>query len=66
MLTKSLWVIYKFLGLFDNALNADNKYSFLNRDNLKQHFQMQLTQKLNIFSEILLHFRNLDSILNIF
>ena len=66
MLTKSLWVIYKFLGLFANALSADNKYSFLNRDNLKQHFQMQLTQKLNIFSEILLHFRNLDSILNIF
>ena len=43
--------ICKILGLFVNPLGADNKYSFLNRDNLLQDFQMQLSQKGKIFSE---------------
>ena len=33
-LKKSLWVIYKFLGLFANPSTANNKYSLLKRDNL--------------------------------
>ena len=34
-------VIWKILGLFLNPLTADRKYSLLNTENLKQHFQMQ-------------------------
>ena len=37
------------LGLFVNILTADNKYSLLNRDNLQQHFQKELSQKLKMF-----------------
>ena len=62
---KSLWVIYKILGLFVNPLTADNKYSVLNRDNLSQHLQMQLSQQRKRFSNFSLHFLNLDSIFNI-
>ena len=50
-------------------MTADNKHSLLNRDNLHQHFQMQLSQKRKTFSDFFfffLHFLNLDSILNIF
>ena len=32
----SLLVIHKILGLLVNILTADDKYSFLNRDNLAQ------------------------------
>ena len=35
----------KIFGLFVNTLTADDKYSLLNRDNLLQHLQMQLSQK---------------------
>ena len=56
----------KIFGLFLNTLTADDKFSLLNRDNLLQHFQMQLSQKQKIFSEFFLQFGNLDSILNIF
>ena len=63
---KSLGVIYKILGVFNNPLTADDKYSLLNRRNLLQHFQMPLSQKRKIFSLFLLHFLNLDPILNIF
>ena len=43
-------VIRKILGLFVNALTADDKYSLVNRDNLLQDLQMQLSQKQkNIF-----------------
>ena len=48
-LKKSLWVIWKVLGLFVNPLKADDKYSLLNRGNLLQHFQMHLSQKRKIF-----------------
>ena len=65
-LKKSLWLICKVLGLFVNPLTVDDKYSLLNRRNLLQHFQMQISQKRKTFSEFFWHFVNLDSILNIF
>ena len=43
-------MIFKILGVFVNPLTADQKYSFLNRGYLLQHFQMQLSQKRKIFS----------------
>ena len=52
-LKKSLWVICKILGLFVNPLTADDKYSFLNRANLLQHFQVQLSQKRKIFPKFI-------------
>ena len=36
--------------MFVNTLSADDKYSLLNRDNLVQPIQMQLSQKQKIFS----------------
>ena len=42
---KSVLVICKILGLFANTLTADDKYSLLNKNNLLQHLQMQLSQK---------------------
>ena len=53
---KSLWVIYKILGLFVNPLTADDKYCLLNRGNLMQHFKMQLSRKGKIFSEFFFFF----------
>ena len=41
----SLLVICKILWLFFNRLTADDKYSLLNKDNLTQPIQMQLSQK---------------------
>ena len=41
----------KILGLLVNTLTADGMTSLLNRGNLLQHFQMQLSQKRKIFSE---------------
>ena len=52
----------KILRLFPNILTADDKNSLLNRDNLKQPFQIILSQKQNIFSELLSEF--LKSTLN--
>ena len=64
---KFLLVICKILRVFVNTLTADDKYSVLNRDNLLQDVQMQLSQKRKTFSpSFFLHFRNLDSISNIF
>ena len=48
---KSLLVIFKILGLFVNTLTADDKDSLLNRDNLTQPIQMQLSQKQKTFSQ---------------
>ena len=39
------------LKLFPNTLNADGKYSLLNRDNLMEPIQMQLSRKQKSFSE---------------
>ena len=47
---KSLLVICKISRLFPNTLSADGKYSVLNRDNLTQPIQMQLSQKQKDFS----------------
>ena len=55
-------VIDKFLRLFVNTLPADDKHYLLNRDNLAQPIQMQLSQKQKTFSEFLFAF--LKSILN--
>ena len=42
----SLLVTHKSLSLFVNTLTADDKYSLLNKDNLAQPIQMQLSTKL--------------------
>ena len=65
-LIKFLSVICKFSGLFVNSLTANDKYSLLNRSNLYQQFQMQLSQKPKIMFNFFLPFLNLDSILTIF
>ena len=48
---KSLLVICKISRLFPNTLNADGKYSLLNRDNLTQTIQMQVSRKQKTFPE---------------
>ena len=48
---KFLLVICKISRLFPNTLSADGKYSLLNRDNLTQPSQMQLSQKQKTLSE---------------
>ena len=57
-----LLVICKSLRLFVNFMTADDKYSLLNRDNLIQHIQMQLSKKQKNFFSInfFLHFLNVD------
>ena len=55
-------MIYKILRLFVNALTGDDKHYLLNRDNLTQPIQMQLSQKQKTFSEFFFAF--LKSILN--
>ena len=42
---KSLLVIYKILGLFLNTLTADDKCCLLNRDNLTQPIQREVSKK---------------------
>ena len=54
---KSLWVICKILGLLFNPLTPDYRYSLLNRGNLLQHVQMQLSQKQTFFHFFLWIFR---------
>ena len=53
------------LGLHVNTLAADEKYSVLNRDYLTIAIKMELFQKQKFFLELLLHFWNLNWILNI-
>ena len=48
---KSLLVTCKISRLFPNPLSADGKYSLLNRGNLTQPIQMQLSRKQKTFSE---------------
>ena len=43
--------MYKILRLFANTLTADDKHYLLNRDNLTQPIQMQLSQKQKTFSQ---------------
>ena len=62
-----LLVIYKILALLVNTSADEDKYSLINRDNLMQPIQMQLSKEQKTFSELfMLLFLNLDSILNIF
>ena len=51
-----LLVICKISRFFPNPLSADGKYSLLNRDNLAQPIQMQLSRKQKTFSEVLCAF----------
>ena len=44
-------MICKILELFVNILNDSHKYSLLNRENLKEPIQLQLSQKQNLFSQ---------------
>ena len=46
-----LLVICKISRLFLNTLSADGNYSILNRDNLTQPIQMQLSRKQKSFSD---------------
>ena len=38
--------------MFANIFTADDKYSLLNRDNLRKPIQMQLSQKKKTFSKL--------------
>ena len=49
-------MIYKILRLFVNTLDADDKHYLLNRDNLTEAIQMQLSQKQKGLSELFFHF----------
>ena len=44
-------MICKTLGLFVNPLAVDDKYYLLNRGNLLQHFEVEVSQKQKVFSE---------------
>ena len=59
---KSFLLICKFLKLFLKALTGRDKYSLRNKDNLQQPFQMQWSQKQEIFFQFFLAF--LKSTLN--
>ena len=48
---KSLLVTCKISRLFPNTLSVDGKYSLLNRDNLTEPIQMQLSRKQKTFSQ---------------
>ena len=63
---KSLLVICKIWRLFPNTLSADGKYSLLNRDNLTQPIQMQLSRKQKTFSEFFSAFLKASLNFNIF
>ena len=55
-------MIHKILGLCLNTLTVDEKHYMLNRDNLTQPIQLQLSQKEKTFSQFFFAF--LKSILN--
>ena len=61
-LEKSLLVIYKILRLLFNTLTADGKHYMLNRNNLAQSIQIQLSEKEKTCSEFFFAF--LKSVLN--
>ena len=58
----SLLVIHKILRLFVNTLTVKDKHYLLNRDNLTEPIQMQLSQKQKAFFEFFFAF--FKSILN--
>ena len=59
-------MIWKILGLFVNPFTVNDKYCLLNRGDLLQHFQIQLSKKQKVLSECFLDFLNLNQIFNIF
>ena len=59
---KSFLAIHKILRLFVKTLTVNDKHYVLNRENLSQAIQMQLSQKQKAFSEFFFVF--LKSILN--
>ena len=61
----SLFVIWKLLGAFVNTLSANDKCSLRDSENLPQLIQMHLSNK-KVFRNFLLHFCDLNQILNIF
>ena len=59
---KSVLVIEKILRLLVNTSTVDDKHYVLNRNNLKERIEMQLSEKKKTFSEISFVF--LNSLLN--
>ena len=59
----SLLVIHKILRLFVHTLTVNDKHYLLNRGNLTQPIQMQLSEKQKTFSQFFF-FAFLKSILN--
>ena len=55
-------MIHKILWLFVNTLTVDERHYLLNRDNLTQPIQIQLSKKQKTFSQI--SFAFLNSLLN--
>ena len=55
-------MIHQILRLFVNTLTVDDKHYLVNRDNLTQPIQMQLSEKQKIFSKFI--FAVLKSIFN--
>ena len=49
-------MIHKILGLFVNTLTVNDKHYMLNRDNLTEPIQIQLSQNLKTFSELFFTF----------
>ena len=49
-------MIHKILRLFVNTLTVNDKHYLLNRDNLTQPIQIQLSQKQKTFSEFFFAF----------
>ena len=49
-------MIYKTLSLFVNTLTADDTHYLLNRNNLMEPIEMQVSQKQKTFSEFFLAF----------
>ena len=68
-LERSPLVMHEILRLFVNTLTADDKPYRLNRDNLTQSIQMQLSQKQKTFSQffffLFFFFAFSESILNL-
>ena len=57
-------MIHEILRLFFNILTVNDKHYLLNRDNLPQPIQMQLSQKQKTFPEFFFFFAFLKYILN--
>ena len=55
-------MIHNILRLFDNTLTVNDKHYLLNRENLTQQIETQLSEKQKTFSEFF--FAVLKSILN--